>query len=70
MDPPHEMKGLVVVDEASRAVGLAHDGPDARSLRGGYRGFLDDLFVDPSMRGKRIADALIKAIAAIGRAKA
>jgi GNAT superfamily N-acetyltransferase len=70
MDPAHEVKRLVVVDEAGRAVRLAHDRPHARPLRGGYGGFLDDLFVHPAMRGKRIADALIEAIAAIGRAKA
>jgi GNAT superfamily N-acetyltransferase len=57
------------VDETGRAVGLAHYRPYARPLRGGYGGFLDDLFVDPAMRGKRIADALIEAVAAIGREK-
>ena len=67
MDPAHEVKGLVALDEAGRAVGLAHYRPYARPLRGGYGGFLDDLFVDPAMRGQRIADALIEAVAAIGR---
>lgn len=69
MDPAHEVKGLVAVDETGRAVGLAHYRPYARPLRGGYGGFLDDLFVDPEMRGRRIADALIEAVAAIGREK-
>jgi GNAT superfamily N-acetyltransferase len=67
MDPAHEVKGLVAVDETGRAVGLAHYRPYARPLRGGYGGFLDDLFVDPAMRGRRIADALIEAVATIGR---
>lgn len=69
MDPAHEVKGLVAVDGAGRAVGLAHYRPFARPLRDGYGGFLDDLFVDPAMRGRRIADALIDALAGIGRQK-
>jgi len=67
MDPAHEVKGLVALDERGVPVGLAHYRPYARPLRGGYGGFLDDLFVDPAMRGRRIADALIEAVAAIGR---
>ena len=31
--------------------------------------YLEDLFVDPAMRGRRIADVLIEALAAIGREK-
>jgi GNAT superfamily N-acetyltransferase len=69
MDTAHEVKGLVALDGAGVPVGLAHFRPYARPLRGGYGGFLDDLFVDPAMRGRRIADALIEALAAIGRQK-
>lgn len=67
MDPAHELEGLVAEDPSGRAVGLAHFRPYPRPLRGGYGGFLDDLFVDPQCRGARIADALIEAVAAIGR---
>jgi GNAT superfamily N-acetyltransferase len=67
MDPGNDVKGLVALDEGGEPVGLAHYRPFARPLRAGYGGFLDDLFVDPKMRGKRVADALIEAVAAIGR---
>ena len=66
MDPEHEVKGLVALDKAGEPVGLAHYRPFARPLRAAHGGFLDDLFVDPAMRGRRIADALIEAVAAIG----
>jgi ribosomal protein S18 acetylase RimI-like enzyme len=69
MDPGHEVKGLVALDAAGTPVGLAHYRPFARPLRAAHGGFLDDLFVDPACRGQRIADALIEALAAIGREK-
>ncbi|MFO1036381.1 MAG: GNAT family N-acetyltransferase [Geminicoccaceae bacterium] len=67
MDPAAEVKGLVAEDAAGKAIGLAHYRPFARPLRAAWGGFLDDLFVDPSLRGKRIADALIGRVAEIGR---
>ncbi|WP_043836641.1 GNAT family N-acetyltransferase [Muricoccus aerilatus] len=71
-DPAHESCGLVAEDEAGRAVGLAHFRPFARPLSASTGGYLDDLFVDPQMRGpqmdgRRVADALIEAIAEEGR---
>jgi ribosomal protein S18 acetylase RimI-like enzyme len=69
MDPAHEVKGLVALDAAGTPVGLAHYRAYARPLRGGHGGFIDDIFVDPACRGQRIADALIEAVAEIGRAK-
>jgi GNAT superfamily N-acetyltransferase len=69
MDPAHEVKALVAEDADDRAVGLAHYRPFARPLAAGTGGFLDDLFVDPALRGRRIADALIEAVAAEGRAR-
>ena len=66
-DPAHESRGLVAEDEAGRAIGLAHFRPFARPLSATTGGYLDDLFVDPQMRGKRVADALIAAIAEEGR---
>lgn len=68
-DPAHEVKAVVAEDEAGRAIGLAHYRPFARPLRALYGGFLDDLFVDPTHRGGRVADALIEHLAAIGREK-
>lgn len=69
MDPAHEVKGLIALDDGGNPVGLAHYRAYARPLRGGYGGFIDDIFVDPACRGQRIADALIEAVAAIGREK-
>jgi GNAT superfamily N-acetyltransferase len=67
MDPAHEVNALVAEDADGRAIGLAHYRPFARPLAAGTGGFLDDLFVDPAQRGRRIADALIEAVAEIGR---
>jgi GNAT superfamily N-acetyltransferase len=66
-DPAHETNGLVAEDTEGRAVGLAHYRAFARPLSATTGGYLDDLFVDPQMRGKRVADALIEAIAEEGR---
>ncbi|MFC7736575.1 GNAT family N-acetyltransferase [Roseomonas sp. GCM10028921] len=66
-DPAHETNGLVVEDAEGRAVGLAHYRAFARPLSATTGGYLDDLFVDPQMRGRRVADALIEALAEEGR---
>lgn len=66
-DPAHEVKALVAETAEGRAVGLAHYRPFARPLSATIGGFLDDLFVDPEYRGRRVADALIQAVAEIGR---
>ena len=66
-DPLHEVEGLVAETPEGRAVGLAHFRPFARPLRAVYGGFLDDVFVDPAWRGRRVADALIEAVAQRGR---
>ena len=66
-DPAHETNGLIAEDAEGRAVGLAHYRAFARPLSATTGGYLDDLFVDPQMRGKRAAVALINALAEIGR---
>lgn len=66
-DPAHEVKAFVAEDAAGRAVGLAHYRPFTRPLSATVGGFLDDLFVDPALRGQRVADALIEAVAEEGR---
>jgi GNAT superfamily N-acetyltransferase len=66
-DPTHEVEALVAETPEGRTVGLAHFRPFARPLAAATAGFLDDLFVDPACRGQRVADALIEAVAAIGR---
>lgn len=68
-DPAHEVNGFLALDAGGRAVGLTHYRPFARPLSASVGGFLDDLFVDPTSRGQRVADALIGAVADAGRAK-
>jgi GNAT superfamily N-acetyltransferase len=66
-DPDHEVEGLVALGADGRAVGLAHFRAFARPLAASTGGFLDDLFVAPEARGSGAAQALIEAVAAIGR---
>ena len=68
-DPAHETKALVAETAEGRAIGLAHYRPFARPLSASTGGFLADLFVDPAFRGQRVADALIGALADLGRAR-
>jgi GNAT superfamily N-acetyltransferase len=67
LDPDHEVEGLVAVDEGGRVIGLAHFRRFARPLAATTGGFLDDLFVAPDARGSGAAQALIGAVAEIGR---
>lgn len=66
LDPQHVLEALLARD-GDRVVGLAHFRAMPRPLTGSTAGFLDDLFVDPRLRGRRVADALIEAMAALGR---
>lgn len=50
-----------------RAVGLLHYRDMESPLRGAMAGFVDDIFVDPAARGRRVGEALIAGCAAIGR---
>jgi ribosomal protein S18 acetylase RimI-like enzyme len=68
-DPERELEALVAVDGAGRAVGLAHYRPLLRPLRASVAGFLDDLFVEPGLRGTGVVQALMRKLAEIGRAK-
>jgi GNAT superfamily N-acetyltransferase len=65
-DPTHPLEALVARNAAGGVVGLAHFRAMPRPLSGSTAGFLDDLFVDPDWRGRRVADRLIAAIAALG----
>ena len=67
-DPAHETEGLVALLDR-KPVGIAHFRAFARPLSATTGGFLDDLFVDPDARGSGAADALISAIADIGRTR-
>ncbi|MEE4360249.1 MAG: GNAT family N-acetyltransferase [Pseudomonadales bacterium] len=67
LDPDHPVEGRLAV--RGHAVGLAHFRDMPSPLRATTLGFLDDLFVDPSVRGGGVAEALLGELAAIGRAR-
>jgi ribosomal protein S18 acetylase RimI-like enzyme len=64
-DEDNELEALIAADASGRAVGLAHF---RAMLRAVVAGFLDDLFVEPGLRGSGVAQALMNALAEIGRA--
>ena len=67
MDPAQEVKALVAEDAAGHALGLAHYRAFARPLLASTGCFLDDLFVAPEARGKRVGAALIEALTALAQ---
>lgn len=67
LDPACEMEGLVAVDGGGRLLGLAHFRAYRRPLSASVGGFIDDLFVDTAARGSGAAQALIGAVAEVGR---
>jgi GNAT superfamily N-acetyltransferase len=68
MDAGHSTNGLVAELDGI-VVGLAHYRSFARPLSASTGGFLDDLFVNPDLRGSGAAAALIKGLEDLGRAK-
>ncbi|MBI1212920.1 MAG: GNAT family N-acetyltransferase [Alphaproteobacteria bacterium] len=68
MDKSYPLSGLGCRSEG-RLIGFAHLRAVPRTLFGIEGGFLDDLFVEPSMRGSGAAMQLIKGIAAFARAR-
>lgn len=68
MDVSHPLNGLGVRAKG-RLIGIAHVRPVPRTLSGAEGGFLDDLFVEPSMRSSGAAEALMKGIAAFARGR-
>ena len=57
-DRNHDVKGIVYEHE-NKVVGLAHYRRMPSPLRGKYIGFLDDIYVAPKYRGKKIGEKLI-----------
>ncbi len=53
--------------QEGKIVGIAHYRTIPRPLRGKYIGFLDDLFVGPNFRGKKIGQKLIIALKDIAK---
>lgn len=68
-DPTHEVQALVAEGAEGGLIGLAHFRAFARPLSATTGGFLDDLFVEPAARGSGAAQALIAAVAEVGRAE-
>lgn len=66
-DPDHEAEAIVALDDAGRAIGLAHYQAFARPLGANTACFLNDLFVDPQARGSGAAEALMVALQEICR---
>jgi ribosomal protein S18 acetylase RimI-like enzyme len=58
---------LMALDEQGRPVGIAHIREFLRPLRATIAGYLDDLFVDPGLRGAGIVDELFAAAKALGK---
>ncbi len=56
-------------DGDGEPVGLAHLRPWVRPLRGEIAGYLDDIFVEPTLRGTGVAQALFDAIDATAAAQ-
>ena len=62
-NPAHELEGVIALLDGV-PVGLAHFRRMPSPLRGADIGFLDDLFVDPAVRGSGAAAATVYAYAA------
>lgn len=58
-DDGHELDGFVVVDPSGRLGGLAHVRPFTRPLNADTGLYLDDLFVDPELRGHGLGRLLL-----------
>ena len=63
-DKNHDVCGLVY-EQDNKIIGLAHYRKMPSPLRGKYIGFLDDLFVDPEHRGKKIGEKIISELKSI-----
>ena len=68
-DPAHGTECLLARTGDATPIGLAHFRDLPRPLSGSNAGFLDDLFVVEDYRGSGAADALIEAVAALGKAR-
>lgn len=67
LDLTHSVEGIVAVDGSGQVQGLAHYRDFARPTSASMGGYLDDLFVDPDLRGEGAADLLLEELKRIGR---
>ena len=66
-DKDHIINGICFELE-NKIIGIAHYRTMPRPIKGQYIGFLDDLFVDPDYRGKKIAQKLINHLKFLSKA--
>ena len=64
----HELSGIIYEVDGN-IVGFAHYRRMPRPLRGKDIGFLDDLFVEPKYRGKKIGEKLLNELNRISKSK-
>ena len=57
-DKNHVVKGICYELE-DKIIGIAHYRAEPRPIEGEYFGFIDDLFVDPDFRGKKVAKKIM-----------
>ena len=69
VDPQHPFYCLIAKSDQGQVLGLMHCREMASPLRGGYVGFLDDLFVLPEFRGSGVVDELFKHLKSFSRNK-
>tara|TARA_B100001146_G_C15998196_1_gene355578 strand:+ start:71 stop:502 length:432 start_codon:yes stop_codon:yes gene_type:complete len=67
-DKNHEVEGIVYEIDGN-IIGFAHYRRMPSPLRGQDIGFLDDLFVEPIHRGKKIGDKIINELKKISKSK-
>ena len=66
-DKKHVVNGICFELEG-KIIGIAHYRTMPRPIKGQYIGFLDDLFVEPDFRGKKIAQKLIAHLKSLSKA--
>ena len=66
-DNNHELKGIGY-EIVWKIVGIAHYRKLLSPLKGKYIGYLDDIFVDPKYRGRKIGRKLLNKIKEISKA--
>ena len=66
-DPQHEIQCRVAVDSSDRLVGLVHFFPQADTWQIARTCYLNDLFVQPDIRGAGLGQRLIEAVVEEGR---
>jgi ribosomal protein S18 acetylase RimI-like enzyme len=69
LDPDSVVEGIVAIDSSGEIGGLAHYREFPRPLLASIGCYLDDLFVDPELRGQGAVDALLEELKRIARTR-